>query len=88
MPIDEEHASPYNQKVAEENGYDLEASSKTTLLVPHLEEKKGYVVHYRVLQYAIEKGLFDDVEELDMLSVLSFEQKPILKDFVQSCAEN
>jgi hypothetical protein len=86
VPIDDEHASPYNLTVAVMNDNDLPAASKTNLLVPHLEKKSGYVLHFRLLQYAIRKGIFDDVDDLDIIDVIEFTQKTILDPFVKHCA--
>jgi hypothetical protein len=86
VPIDDEHASPYNLNVAVMNDYDLPAASKSNLLVPHLEKKDGYVLHFRLLQYAIQKGIFDDVDDLDIIEVMELNQKAVLEPFVKHCA--
>ena len=47
-------------------------------LVPHLFEHKNYVIHYRNLKFLVELG----VEVRAVHKVLTFEQKPWLKPYI------
>lgn len=56
---------------------------KETKLVPNLNKKKEYVVHYRELFCALEQGL----KVTDVQEVLQFKQKPVMKEIIDFCIE-
>lgn len=68
--------SPYYKLLVEENGLKL----KETLpkLIPNLDTKNSYVLHYRNLKFYVEKGLkLTKVEK-----ILSFGQGPWLRKYI------
>lgn len=61
-----------------ENIIPPESKSKLSKLIPNLNDKKRYVVHYRNLKQAIRNGLM----VLKTYRVLKFEQSPWLKKYI------
>jgi hypothetical protein len=80
-----EQASPYNQNAADNNKYKISPESK--VLLCHFEEKKEYVIHYRLLQYMIELGLFEDVDKITVHKVISFRQEAIFAPYIDKCTK-
>ena len=71
--------SQFQKEVGEKSGIiKNEKYRGTNKLVPHLMEHKNYVLHYRNLKFIKELG----VEVTHMHKVLSFKQKPWLKDYI------
>lgn len=58
--------------------YDIKYSDKQKKLVPHLGNRKRYVVHYRALKYYLTKGLV--LKKIHR--IIKFTQSPFLKEHV------
>ena len=63
-----------NCKAIKENGN----YSATCKLIPHLFDRKKYVLHYRVLKFVLELG----AQVTHINKVLTFKQKPWLKQYI------
>lgn len=75
LHITPDMVSPYSKEVAEKHGMKLKASSK---LAPNLLDKKKYVVHYRNLQYYLQKGLI----LTKIHRVIAFKQERWMKPYI------
>ena len=76
MKVTKNMLSPYLKGLL--NNYDIRYNNPTEKLIPHLGDKKKYVVHYKTLQLYIELGL----KIKKIRRVLSFTQKAWVKPYV------
>jgi len=75
--IPERNLSSYQKKLIQ--NLDIKYSDKQTKLTPHLGDRNSYILHYRNLQYYLQKGM--KLKKIN--SIVSFTQKPWLRDFVK-----
>jgi hypothetical protein len=75
MMITKEMASPYNQELSRATEHPL---SDCVKLVPNLQDKDNYVVHYTSLRQAIELGM--RVKKIH--KIIAFNQSPWLKSYI------
>jgi hypothetical protein len=76
VAVEKDWLSPYNAKLVDQ--LDGGRFSATKKLVPHLEPRKNYVIHYQELQYYIKLGMVvDEVSE-----ILSFDQTNWLEPYI------
>jgi hypothetical protein len=75
MMITKKMASPYNQELSQATDHPLTDCVK---LVPNLQDKENYVVHYTLLRQAIELGM--RVKKIH--KIIAFNQSPWLKSYI------
>jgi hypothetical protein len=75
MMITKEMASPYSQQSSQATYHPL---SDYVKLVPNLQDKENYVVHYTSLRQAIELGM--RVKKIH--KIIAFNQSPWLKSYI------
>lgn len=63
--------------------FGIKHADKTMKLVPNLNDKKNYVVHYRYLKFCLEQGM----KLKRVYRVLEFDQSPWLKSYIDFCVE-
>ena len=72
--------SEYQKTLGENSGIiNNNKYSGSDKLIPHLFEKKNYVLHYENLKFLVKLG----VEVTNVHQVLSFEQKPWMKEYIE-----
>lgn len=81
--VNDDMLSPYAQFLwkklhGKPESDELPSRGKVEKLITSLEDKKGYIVHYRILQLYIQLGL----EVTGIHRVLEFTQKPWLKSYI------
>jgi hypothetical protein len=79
MDVKKQMYSEYNKQVSSANGIKITDSEK---LVPNLLNKNNYVVHISTLKLYLELGM----KITKVHKVISFNQKPWLKEYVELCA--
>ncbi|CAG8855538.1 38288_t:CDS:1, partial [Gigaspora margarita] len=78
--IPKEEMSKYNQDLIK----DLKHYTKTIKLVPNLNNKKNYIVHYRALQCYIKLGM----KLTKIHRVIESDQSPWMKPFMEELARS
>lgn len=76
IAIDKRQLSNYQHDILEE--LDIKYNDKVKKLVPHLGDRKDYIVHYKNLQYYLQKGLV--LKQVH--KVLSFDQSDWLRPYI------
>lgn len=76
MAVKKDRLSPYISELVE----DLDGGrfSTTEKLVPHLDKRKDYVIHYQKLQYYVKLGMVVD----EITEILSFDQTNWLAPYI------
>ncbi|CAG8552482.1 13913_t:CDS:2 [Acaulospora colombiana] len=80
IEISKEEMSKYDQDLIKE----LKHYTKTKKLVPNLNNKKKYIVHYRALQFYIKQG----VVLTKIHRAIEFNQSPWMKPFMEELARS
>lgn len=68
--------SPYQTELIDH--LNIHYSEKQTKLIPHLGDRKKYVLHYRCLKFYLEEGM----ELVKVHRSITFSQRPWLKEFI------
>lgn len=80
--VHDEELSPYSQQLWEElhaaDGLTMRRRGKTSKLIPTLEDKKHYVLHYRNLQLYLSLGM----KISHVHQVLEYKQEPWLMNYI------
>lgn len=77
MKVQWQDLSPYQKSLIDL--LDINFSEKTQKLIPHLEPRKKYIVHYRMLKFLIEKG----IRLKRIRRIISFTQKIWLREYIE-----
>ena len=80
-PLAPEHMVVEKEKLSPYNGPAFADSTKK--LIPNLNDKSNYIVHYRNLKYYIQRGL----RLVKIHKVMSFKQSPWMRPYIELCAE-
>jgi hypothetical protein len=80
IEISKEEMSEYGQEIIN----DLKHYTKTKKLVPNLNDKKKYIVHYRALQFYIKQGMV--LRKIHR--GIEFDQSPWMKPFMEELARS
>jgi len=75
LTVDEDKLSPFTQNLAGEHWI------PTKKLIPNLQDKQNYVVHYRNLQFYVNQNL----KVTKIHKIISFTQRPWLKPWIDLC---
>lgn len=76
MKVCYSNLSPFSQKICDQ--HNLKRSTNTEKLMTTLSGKRNYVLHYRLLQYYLQKGM----KLLCIHSGVKFSQSPIMREYV------
>ena len=79
--IEFHHLSPYQQALIQEMKKQGAKYTNTVKLVPDLCRKKGYVIHYRNLQFYVSHGM--SVSKIHR--IIEFEEKPWIEPYINLC---
>jgi len=81
ITVAESFLGKYQKKILK--SLDIKYTSKQTKLIPHLGERKNYIIHYQILKYYLNSGL--EIKKIH--KAIRFTQSPWLAKYIHFNAE-